>query len=148
MSASQQQSGLNSNSYTLGPDSNKNLNPTSENTVGSTTAYGAGPHPVNNAGDSNAVKSSTKYGPQAEDLDGEQMATLPEGKVYEAQLNKREKGGWGEEPSMTADLERKKAEQEVKREAIKEARKRGEIPAGDVDGGSPRMIVNEANSAV
>lgn len=147
MSASQQQSSLNS-SYTLGPESKKTTNqaPTSENTVGSTTAHGAGPHPIDNADDSNAVKSSSKYGPQQEDLDGEQLATFPEGKVYEAQLNKREKGGWGEEPSLTADLERKKAEQAEKREAIKEARKRGEV--ADVDGGSPRMVSNEDNSAV
>ncbi len=44
------------------------------------------------------------------------MRVLGEGEVYEAQLEKREKGGFGEEKSLTEGLERKMEEQRGRRE--------------------------------
>lgn len=55
-------------------------------------------------------------GPAADTQDGEQMRVLGEGEVYEAQLEKREKGGFGEEKSLTEGLERKMEEQRGRRE--------------------------------
>lgn len=55
-------------------------------------------------------------GPAADTQDGEQMRVLGEGEVYEAQLEKREKGGFGEEKSLTEGLERKMEEQKGRRE--------------------------------
>jgi len=142
MSASQNQSSLNSSrgaGTTFGPN---DTNPPSEATpamsVGSATAAGHGDHPQDNADDSRTTMSSSKIGPPKEDLDGEQMATLAEGKVMDAQLNK-ENAGWGEEGSYTSNLDRQKAEQKDAREEIKSARRSGQ----SLDGGAGARVQNE-----
>ncbi|KAH6637854.1 hypothetical protein C7974DRAFT_411313 [Boeremia exigua] len=57
------------------------------------------------------------------ELDGEQMAAPGEGRVAEAVRKGGEgMGGGGSEPSFTSDLDRKKAEQQEAREAIKQDR--------------------------
>jgi hypothetical protein len=103
---------------------------------GSATAAGHGDHPQDNADESNVTMPGSKVGPQQEDLDGEQMSAPGEGKVMEAQFNKQ---GQGEEPSLTSDLDRKKAEQQSERDAIKADRKDGY----NVDGGAGGRIENE-----
>lgn len=62
----------------------------------------------------------------------------------EAQLGKREKGGWGEEESLTSDLDRKKEEQREMREEIKGDRSDGV----DVDGGGGGRVQNEGLGSV
>ena len=48
---------------------------------------------------------------------------LAEGRVYDAQLQKGKVGGFGEEKSLTSDLERKKEEQRGMREEVMAQRK-------------------------
>lgn len=111
--------------------------------VGSATAAGHGDHPQDNADDSNASKSTSKVGPQKEDLDGEQMRAPGEGEVMQAQFAKKN-AGWGEEGSYTSDLDRQKAEQKGDREDIKAARSVGE----NVDGGAGGRVANESLNGV
>lgn len=147
MSASQNQSSLNSSrgaGTTFGPhDGADSSTATPGYSVGSATAMGHGDHPTDNADDSNARLSSVKGGPQREDLDGEQMATLGEGDVMQAQLDKKN-AGWGEEGSYTSDLDRQKAEQKQAREEIKEKRMEGV----SVDGGAGGRTQNEGLGSV
>jgi hypothetical protein len=110
--------------------------------VGSATAAGHGPHPKDNADDSNATLSSSKYGPQREDLEGEQIRPPGEGDVMGAQLDKKN-AGWGEEKSLTSDLDRQKAEQQGAREEMKAARK-----SGLNVGGTPAKTDDEGLGAV
>ena len=79
----------------------------------------------------------SKVGPQQEDLDGEQMRMAGEGQVMDAQFNKKN-AGWGEQDSLTSDLDRKKAEQQGAREEILAER----CHRGNVDGGAGRRIEN------
>lgn len=111
--------------------------------AGSATAAGHGAHPRDNADDSNATLSGSKVGPQNEDLDGEQMRAAGEGEVMNAQFDKKN-AGWGEENSLTSDLDRQKAEQKGRREDVKEARRGG----GDVDGGAGNRVANEGLNSV
>ena len=139
MSASKDQSSLDSSSGpTFDASSNSQQAGTPLQSAGSATAAGHGPHPIDNADDSNVNPSGSKYGPQNEDLDGDQMAMLGEGDVMKAQLNKKN-AGWGEESSLTSDLDRKKAEQQDAREGIKAERREGH----NVDGGAGGMVENE-----
>ena len=149
MSASQNQSDLNSArgaGTTLGPgDQYPSSKATPASTVGSTTAYGRGQHPDDHSDgrDSNATLPGSKVGPQNEDLNGEQMAAPGEGKVMDAQLNKNN-AGWGEQNSLTSDLDRKKVEQREAREEIKADRKQGV----DVDGSAGGRVQNEGLGSV
>lgn len=146
MAASRQQSDINGvrgGGITFGPYSNANQEGTAENTVGSTSASGHGDHPKDNADDSAVTMPGCRYGPPQEDLDGEKMATLSEGKVMDAQLHKKH-AGWGEEASLTSDLDRKKTEQRREREEIEDARRRGV----NIDGGAGGRLGTEDNSAV
>jgi len=145
MAASHQQGELKGGRVgeTLGPHSNSNQRGIPENTCGSTTAYGHGDHPKDHADDSNVTMPGTKYSVPQEDLDGEQqMVTLGEGEVMQAQLDKKH-AGWGEQESLTRDLERKKAEQKTDREEIEEERRKGY----NVDGGPLERLSNENLSA-
>ncbi len=144
MSASQDQSSLSSTQgagTTFNANSNSDSKSTPFQSVGSATAAGHGPHPHDNADDSNVQMPGTKIGPQQEDLDGEQMAMLSEGKVMNAQKNKKN-AGWGEQVSLTSDLDRKKAEQQGAREEIQAERKGGY----NVDGGAGGRVENEGLS--
>jgi len=145
MSASQNQSGLGQApaGTTFNQHTNSQSTGTPSTSVGSATAAGHGQHPVDKADDSNASLSSSKYGPQKEDLEGEQMAIYSEGKVMDAQLDKKN-AGWGEQDSMTSDLDRMKAEQKEKREEVKEQRQQGQ----SVDGGAGNRLDNEGLSSV
>jgi len=80
---------------------------------------------------------------QNDDLEGDQMRAAGEGDVMRAQIGK-ENAGWGEEGSLTSDLDRKKEEQREKREAVKAERQEG----GDVDGGSGGRLESEGLGAV
>jgi hypothetical protein len=80
----------------------------------------------------------SKVGPQQEDLEGEQMRMAGEGQVMDAQFNKQN-AGWGEQGSLTSDLERKKAEQQGAREKTQAERRHG----SNVDGGAGGRIENE-----
>jgi len=71
------------------------------------------------------------------------MRAAGEGEVMHAQLDKKN-AGWGEEGSLTSDLDRKKEEQKEKREEIKAEREEG----ANVDGGSGRRTENEGLGAV
>lgn len=71
------------------------------------------------------------------------MRAPGEGEVMNAQFDKKN-AGWGEQDSLTSDLDRKKAEQAEARGAIKEQRAHG----GDVDGGNRGRTENEGLSAV
>lgn len=68
------------------------------------------------------------------------MRAPGEGEVFRKQMDKTGEG-WGEQESLTSDLDRKKAEQAEKREAIKKERAEG----GDV-GGSMGRLGNESNA--
>ncbi|KAF7857967.1 hypothetical protein EAF04_009324 [Stromatinia cepivora] len=141
MSASQNQSSLNSTPAvtTFGPNSGApSSTATPGMSAGSATAMGHGDHPKDDADDSNAKLSGSKYGPQQEDLDGEQMRMPGEGEVMAAQFDKKN-AGWGEEGSYTSDLDRQKAEQKEAREKIKSQRAEGL----DVDGGGGGRLANE-----
>jgi hypothetical protein len=121
MSASQDQSILNQArgaGTTWGPrDVNPDSTATPATSVGSATAVGHGDHPRDNADDSNATLPNSRVGPQNEDLEGEQMRAPGEGDVMDAQFNKKN-AGWGEQESLTSDLDRQKAEQRSAREGI------------------------------
>lgn len=152
MAASQNQSSLNSGNInsvrgagtTFGPhDGADSSTATPAMSVGSATAFGHGDHPIDNADDSNASLSTSKIGPQKEELDGEQMAAPGEGKVMQAQLDKKN-AGWGEEGSYTSSLDRQTAEQKDAREEIKQDRKNGL----SVDGGAEGRIENEGLGSV
>ncbi|RDW84284.1 hypothetical protein BP6252_01874 [Coleophoma cylindrospora] len=145
MSASQTQSSLNSApgaGTTWGPSDTKSSDyATPAMSVGSATAAGHGQHPKDLADDSNATLSSSKIGPQKEDLEGEQMRAAGEGDVMQAQFDKKD-AGWGEEGSYTSDLDRQKAEQESAREQIKEDRRTGK----NIDGGAGGRLEREGLS--
>jgi len=106
----------------------------------------AGDVPVPSTHNNGATPSSLGYGardasgdkgesvgPSASNVDGEQMAVLGEGKVADAQDNKT---GFGEQQDLASDLDRKKAEQSGKREAVKAQREGGADIAGAVGGQS------------
>ncbi|KAE8445920.1 hypothetical protein EG329_012699 [Mollisiaceae sp. DMI_Dod_QoI] len=147
MSASKDQSSLNSArgaGTTFGPnDTDPSSAATPEMSVGSTTAAGHGQHPQDNADDSNATMPGSKIGPQNEDLGGEQMRAAGEGDVMDAQFNKKD-AGWGEQGSLTSDIDRQKAEQQKAREGIQAARQGG----ANVDGGAGNRTENEGIGAV
>jgi len=142
MSAAQEQSSLNSArgaGTRLGPDSgDSSSGGTPAMSVGSATAAGHGQHPRDNADDSNAQLTGSKYGVQQENLEGDQMSAPGEGDVMDAQLNK-DQAGWGEEESLTSDLDRKKKEQQGAREDVQQGRQQGY----NVDGGAGGRVSNE-----
>lgn len=145
-SASQNQSSLNATpaGTTFGPNSGApSSTATPGMSVGSATAMGHGDHPKDNVDDSNAKLSSSKIGPQQEDLDGEQMRAPGEGEVMAAQFDKKN-AGWGEEGSYTSNLDRQKAEQKEARDKIKNQRAQGV----DVDGGAGGRLANEGLGSV
>jgi len=147
MSASKDQSSLNSArgaGTTFGPnDTNPSSTATPGMSVGSATAMGHGDHPRDNADDSNATLPGSKVGPQNEDLEGEQMRAASEGDVMNAQFEKKN-AGWGEQDSLTSDLDRQKAEQKGAREEVQNARKAG----ANVDGGAGNRTENEGLGSV
>jgi hypothetical protein len=146
MSASQNQSSLNDArgaGTTFGPnDTSNSSSATPAMSVGSATAYGHGDHPKGDKDDSNATMPGSKVGPQNEDLDGEQMAVLAEGKVMDAQFNKKN-AGWGEQNDLTSNLDRQKEEQKEARENIKAQRASG----ANIDDGAGNRLGNEDLSA-
>lgn len=71
------------------------------------------------------------------------MRAAGEGDVMNAQFGKKN-AGWGEEASMTSDLDRKKAEQSEDREKVKGEREMGV----DVDGSGGGRVENEGLGAV
>jgi hypothetical protein len=148
MSSADQQSTLNSTAsarnagttFTASsqdPSSHSN----SANTEGQATAFGHGQHPNDHADDSQTQESSTAYGVDGPNLDGEQLATYAEGKVMHAQLDKGKVGGFGEEESQTAGLDRKRAEHD------RMLRERGTQGGGQGSVGGQRLG-NEDLSAV
>ncbi|TVY71287.1 hypothetical protein LSUE1_G004932 [Lachnellula suecica] len=147
MSASKDQSSLNSArgaGTTYGAnDTNPESTATPAYSVGSATAAGHGDHPKDNADDSNATLPGNKMGVQNEDLDGEQMRAPGEGEIMDAQFDKRN-AGWGEQGSLTSDLDRQKAEQKGAREEIKAQRQGG----ANVDGGAGNRTDNEGLGSV
>ena len=147
MSASKDQSILNSArgaGTTFGPtDTSASSTATPAMSAGSATAAGHGSHPRDNADDSNVRLPGSKIGPQNEDLDGDQMRAVGEGEVMNAQIEKG-KAGWGEEGSLTGDLDRMKNEQRGKREEVKEARREGR----NIDGGAGNRVENEGLGSV
>jgi len=147
MSASKDQSSINSArgaGTTFGAnDTNPESTATPAMSVGMATAAGHGDHPKDNADDSNATLPGSKIGPQNEDLEGDQMRAAGEGEVMDAQFNKKN-AGWGEQNSLTSDLDRQKAEQKGAREDIKAARKGGE----SVDGGAGNRVESEGIGSV
>ena len=142
MAASQNQSSLNEArgaGTSFGPNSGRSSDEATPGySVGSATAMGHGDHPVDNADQSNVTLPGSKVGPQQEDLDGEQMRASGEGEVMQAQIEKKD-AGWGEQDSMTSDLDRQKAEQKEAREDIKQDRQAGV----NVDGGAGGRIESE-----
>lgn len=147
MSASKDQSVFNSSAKgreTLGPDSgNDSSTATPEMSAGSTTAAGHGQNPQDKGDDSKATMPGTRIGPQNEDLEGEQMATFAEGKVMGAQLDKKG-AGWGEQDSLTSNLDRQKREQQEARKSVQDERRAG----GDIDGGAGNRVENEGLNQV
>ena len=148
MSASQDQSPLKAArgaGTTFGPDSTSEPSTaTPSMSVGSATAAGHGDHPDDkNADVSNVSLPNSRLGPQQGDLDGEQMRAPGEGEVMDAQLDKKN-AGWGEQSSLTSNLDRQKAEQNDSREEIKEQRRAGE----KVDGSAGGRVENEGMSSV
>jgi hypothetical protein len=148
MSASQDQTPLNAArgaGTTFGPDSTSNPSTaTPSMSVGSATAAGHGDHPNDkNADVSNVSMPNSKVGPQQGDLDGEQMHPQGEGEVMDAQADKKN-AGWGEQDSLTSDLDRQKAEQKGAREEIQAERSAGRM----VDGGAGERVENEGMSSV
>lgn len=148
MSASQDQAPLNAArgaGTTFGPDdTNDSSTATPEMSVGSTTAAGHGDHPNDkNADVSNVSLSNSRVGPQQEDLDGEQMRAPGEGQIMDAQFEKQN-AGWGEQGSLTSDLDSQKEEQKDARDEIQSARKAGE----SVDGGAGNRVESEGLGSV
>lgn len=139
MPASQDQSMLSStrgSGTTFNADSNSDAKSTSYNSAGSATAAGHGPHPDDHS--KNDQMPAPNIGPSSDNLDGEQMTVLAEGAVMDAQKNKKN-AGWGEQDSLTSDLDRKKAEQQGAREEIQAERQGGY----NVDGGGAGRLGNE-----
>jgi len=95
MSASQDQSTLNSSSAgpRFDPSSNSSAEGTPFQSAASATAAGHGDHPQDNTDESNVAMPGSKIGPQQEDLDGEQMGVPGEGQVMDAQFHKQN-AGW------------------------------------------------------
>jgi hypothetical protein len=148
MSASQDQTPLNAArgaGTTFGPDSTSDpSSATPSMSVGSATAAGHGQHPNDkNADVSNVSMPNSKVGPQQEDLDGEQMRPPGEGEVMDSQLNKNN-AGWGEQPSLTSDLDRQKAKQKDARDEVKQRRSAG----GNVDSGAGNRTESEGIGSV
>ncbi|CAG8975528.1 hypothetical protein HYALB_00012243 [Hymenoscyphus albidus] len=147
MSASKDQSTLSSApgaGTTYGPkDTKPSSTATPAMSVGSATAAGHGPHPNDNADESNVTLPNSRVGPQQEDLDGEQMRAPGEGEVMHAQFDKKN-AGWGDQKSLTSNLEAQKAEQKGAREEIKAQRNEG----ANVDGGAGNRVENEGMAAV
>ncbi|KFY70769.1 hypothetical protein V499_08959, partial [Pseudogymnoascus sp. VKM F-103] len=117
MTTSQQTTYLNAihgTSTTLTPTTNANQPGTSANTMGSTTASGHGSHPHDHPRNGPPILPTRGIGPPQAELEGEQMADPGEGAVMDAQLGKKS-AGWGEEDSLTREMERKKREQEGER---------------------------------
>ena len=71
------------------------------------------------------------------------MAIYAEGKVMDAQRDKKN-AGWGEQNSLTGNLDRMKEEQKGKREEVKEQREQGQ----GVDGGAGNRVENEGLNSV
>ena len=86
-------------SYTLNAESNSSADPTP-------SSLGQG---------SSGPQQDNPNVPDA-DLDGEQMRAPGEGEIYKAQFGKT---GTAEEKQIGSDLDKKKAEQQEKRDAIK-----------------------------
>jgi hypothetical protein len=84
-----------------------------------------------------------RVGPQNEDLEGEQMRAPGEGDIMNAQFDKKN-AGWGEQGSLTSDLDRQKAEQQGAREEVKAARSQGT----NVDEGAGNRVENEGIDAI
>ena len=63
--------------------------------------------------------------------------------MMDAQFDKNN-AGWGEQGSLTSDLDRQKAEQQSARENIQAARQQG----ANVDGGAGNRVENEGMSSV
>jgi hypothetical protein len=144
MSASQNQSELNSTTRAgahFDPTSNSDASSTPFQSAASATAAGHGPHPQDNADESNVSLPGSRIGPQQEDLEGEQMRMAGEDQVMDAQFNKKN-AGWGEQDSLKSDLDRKKAEQQGARREIQAERYQGQ----NVDGGAGGRIENEVMS--
>lgn len=110
---------------------------------GSATAAGHGDHPRDNADDSNVTMPRVRIGPQTDDLEGEKLAEPGNGRVMAAQLDKQH-AGWGEEKSLTSELERQKEEQREARERIYNERMSGT----NVDGAAGRRTLDEGNDGV
>jgi chromosome condensin MukBEF MukE localization factor len=98
--------------------------------VGSATAAGHGFHPQDNVDDSNATLSGSKVGPQNEDLEGEQMRAEGEGEIMDAQFDKKN-AGWGEQGSLTSDLDRQRAEQKGRGRIFRLRREGGRMLMGE-----------------
>jgi hypothetical protein len=112
--------------------------------AGSATAAGHGEHPNDkNADVSNVSMPNSRLGLQQEDLNGEQMRPPGEGDIMDSQFNKKN-AGWGEQGSLTSDLDRQKAEQKGARENMKEVRRGG----GNVHGGAGNRVENEGIGSV
>jgi hypothetical protein len=144
MSASQNQSELNSTTKSgahFNPSSNSDAPGTPFQSAASATAAGHGSHPKDNADESNVKLPGSRVGPQQEDLEGEQMRMAGDGQVMDAQFNKKD-AGWGEQDSLTSDLDRKKAEQQGARKEVQAERYQGQ----NVDGGAGGRIENEGLS--
>jgi hypothetical protein len=147
MSASQDQSSLNQArgaGTTWGPNDTKPSSyATPATSVGSATAAGHGDHPKDNGDNSNVTLPGSKIGPQNEDLEGEQMRAAGDGEVMDAQVDKKN-AGWGEQGSMTSDLDGMKVEQKSAREDVKADRRGG----ANVDGGAGNRVENEGMGSV
>ena len=130
---------------TFGPDStNDPSTATLSMSAGSATAAGHGEHPNDkNADMSNVSMPNSRVGPQQQDLDGEQMRAPGEGDVMDSQVNKKN-AGWGEQGSLTSDLDRQKAEQTGARENMKEIRRGG----ADINGGAGNRVESEGIRSV
>ena len=98
---------------------------------GSATAAGHRDHPKDDADNRDVIMPNLRIGPQNEDLEGEKMAPPGNGNVMAAQLNKSN-AGWGQEISLTKELERQKTEQREAREKVRNERMSGT----NVDGGA------------
>ncbi|RFU29194.1 hypothetical protein B7463_g7125, partial [Scytalidium lignicola] len=110
-----------------------------EGTSTSTTAAGHGSHPTHDNKDISSVSlPGVRIGPQNEDLEGDKMRPIDDGQVMNAQLEKKN-AGWGEERSLTRDLDKMKREQKSMREEIELERKAGM----NVDGGAGNRLQNE-----
>jgi hypothetical protein len=71
------------------------------------------------------------------------MRAAGEGEIMDAQFDKKN-AGWGEQGSLTSDLDRQKAEQKGTREELQAARRQG----ANVDGGAGNRVENEGMRSV